>query len=349
MRRVFALFEKDLKNGLRNWEILLAVLLPIVMSGFFNTALNTVLSGKVPFSPRVAVFCPDEELKAVLLGIKQFREINFSKSWDEAVSMVEQGKVHGAIRLPEDFARRAKAHERLEIEVLLDGTATIRGAVIRAAVNSFIDKYSEITSPVKATIKELKGATLRQKILPVWVVMMILMVGLMAVPMSLGEEKTEKTLAAVLLTPTSEREVILAKGIWGAFLIVLSAMALLLLNDGLRGNNGLLLVILLLGTASIVGIGLFISILSPTLSTASLVSPLVMIVMIVPAVVPSFLMGSIRRLVWVMPGYQLVEGLRKAILLKVGFRDVWQNLLVLSCWALAFLWVNAWALKRKKL
>ncbi len=344
MRRIFALFEKDLKNGLRNWEILFIILVPIVLSLFFKIAF----SSRGYSRPRVAVFCADEELKTALSSIEQFKEIQFFEKWDEAVSMVEKGKVDGAFRIPEDFVGRAKAQERPEIEVLLDSTTPVKAAVIRAALKSFTDKYFEIVSPVKVTIKQLKVVTPKQRILPIWVLVIIGTIGLVCVPLSLGEVRKEKTLDAVLLTPTSEREVILAKAIWASFLILMSEIVLLLLNNGLTGNNGLLLVILLLGIFSVIGIGLFISIVSPTQTTSSLASTLVMLVILLSAVATT-LGGPMKRFLWVLPGYQIHEGVRKAIFLKVGFTEVWENLLVLFGWTVVFLWINVWALKRQKL
>lgn len=344
MKKIAAIFQKDLKDGLRNWEILFIVLIPIVLSVFFRIAFSA--KGFSP--PKVVAFCPDEELKGALLGMEKFKGIKFSKSWDDAVSLVERGKVHGAFHLPEDLIRRVKAQDKPEIKVVLDEAAPVKAAIIRATLKSFIDKYFEVVPPVKLKIKKLRAITVKQRMLDIWLLLTILLIGLSAIPLSLGEEKEKKTLDAVLLTPVSEREIILSKGIWGSFLILISAIVILLLNDGLIGNNGLLALILLLGIFSIVGIGLFISILSPTQTTASLAGALVMIVLLVSAQAAAF-SDPIKRLVWVLPGYQILDGIRKAISSKSGFADTWGNILVLFGWTVVFLWINIYALKRQKL
>lgn len=344
MRKIIAIFQKDFKNGLRNWEILFIVLVPIVLSLFFNTALSP--KGFSP--PRVVVFCNDQELKTILLNIERFKNIKFSQNWDEAISMVEKGKVHGAFQLPDDFIRKLTAQEKFEIDVVLDGAAPVKTAIIRAALKSFIDKYSAVVSPVKLNIKELRVITAKQKMLDLWLLLTIILIGVSVIPMSLAEEKEKKTLDAVLLTPISEREIILSKGMWGSFLILINAIVLLLLNNGLTGNNGLLAVILLLGIFSIVGIGLFIAIFSPTQSTASIVGTLVMVVLLVSAQAADF-SDPIKRFVWVLPGYQILNGIRKAIFFKSGFTDAGVNFLVLFGWIAVFLWINIYALKRKKL
>jgi hypothetical protein len=146
--------------------------------------------------PKVAIFCPDEELKGVLLSMEKFKEVTFSERWNDAVSLVERGKVHGAIRVAEDFIKSVKAQEKPEIEVVLDEAAPTKAAMITATIKGFIEEYFEINSPVELIIREVRGITPKQRMLDLWLLLTIILIGVSVIPLSLGEEKEKKTLDA---------------------------------------------------------------------------------------------------------------------------------------------------------
>jgi ABC-2 type transport system permease protein len=97
--------------------------------------------------------------------------------------------------------------------------------------------------------------SLEVRILPMLLIMATVVSGFI-ISASLVEEREYKTLNAVLVTPITPLEVIVAKSFYGLFLGLVLGVVILVLNGSFTGEVHLIILFLILGTFFTVGIGL---------------------------------------------------------------------------------------------
>lgn len=173
-----------------------------------------------------------------------------------------------------------------------------------------------------------------------------LMVETMALGALVAGEVKERTISAVLVTPTSIREVLAAKTVFGTGLAFTEAAVLLLAVRAFGTNTLPLLVTLLLGAILVTGIGLLAGSTGRDFLEVVFVSMAFLIPLIVPAIALLF-PGSASWWVRVLPTYPLVQAISGVTTDQRGWADLLPYFGWLAAWCAVLFALGASMLSRR--
>ncbi|MFQ6089318.1 MAG: ABC transporter permease, partial [Candidatus Methanofastidiosia archaeon] len=142
-------------------------------------------------------------------------------------------------------------------ESLLNERITI-GAALLGAFREFSGTEELVTFETRLIGEE--KFSLQVRLIP-FLLIVAAMIGGLIISMSLIEEREKKTLNAVMVTPITPFEVILAKSLYGLFLGLVLGILILVFNSSLTGELYLVMIFLILGILFSVGIGLMAGVL----------------------------------------------------------------------------------------
>ncbi len=346
LRTMWALCKKDAIDMSRNGVLIFLFMIPISLSWFYGTVLS---SGDLK-PPLVVLFDTDgaSAFAAFVKSSKVFELVASPDSWDEARDMVQQGQVRGAILLPAGFdAALAQQQSQPAVVLYLDAANRTTSAIIQEGVRGLLRAHVGQELPANIELQQVRGLTVRQTNIPVWMTIAILLAGINMVPTLLVEEKDKKTLDAILVTMTPQSEIIWGKCLVGLIMALVMALIILLLNRGFIGNLPSLFVVLALGAVSFVLTGLFIGSLAQSVQMASLISSLALLPLVLVATLTDIspIVSAASRF---LPSFYLLDGIERAMFLGSSLSALWLHALVLAIFGgLAFAG-SLLALRRKE-
>jgi len=336
---ILILLKKDFIDGKRDWQIMIVILMPLLLS----LVMGFSLSQDSISLPNVAILSKDKTAEKLFPNIL-FKKRIMITDIKEGKKLLEKGKVHGIIIIPENLIE--KPNKKLELKVILDDSSISKSMILKTMVKKILENHFKISLPITLTFEKYRGLSIKQKMLPMWILLGIFMIGLTILPKSISTEKENKTLDALLLTSVTERDFLFSKVLWGAILIFLNSIILLYLNEGVSGNWFYMISIILAGTLVSVTIGIFIALVSPSESVSSLLSTFILLIMIMSTSIGD-LSDKAEKFICFLPSYHVSKGF-KAALYQKDLSSIWINVLILLIWSLVFIFLNLFYLKKRE-
>jgi ABC-2 type transport system permease protein len=170
-----------------------------------------------------------------------------------------------------------------------------------------------------------------------FVVLMAIVLGGSAVPAaSLVDEKQKRTLRALLITPTTPRDVLVAKGVMGFLLSVLMGLVTLGINRAFGAEPLLLVVLLALSALMAVAFGLLLGLLIKDMDTLFATIKGIGIFLYAPALLYLF-PGVPDWVSYLFPTYYMVAPIVEIGQQGAGLGDVAVEVVVLAALCAALL------------
>lgn len=163
-------------------------------------------------------------------------------------------------------------------------------------------------------IKPLQNSGIQKQSLPIWILMLVLLVGFIIIPAQVAEEKEKKLLLGLLQTPMREIEWLLAKLFLGMILINIAIIFLHLLGRFEIENNLSYIAFLLVGSFCFSSFGIFLGFLCRNQASARTLGVLFYLPFLLPSALSDFSL-KLNMVAPVLPSYQFFEPIR-AILLE---------------------------------
>jgi ABC-2 type transport system permease protein len=164
-------------------------------------------------------------------------------------------------------------------------------------------------------------------LVPSWILFAQVMVGLMIIAPGFIEEKEQKTLDALLISPLSLREVTIAKCTNVLLFSILSQLFVYLLNLGFSSEVLLVFPIMVIGGILFIQVGMVIALLMNSSKTSAAVSSILMVVLFITA---SFYqqLPEWQQVMQFIPSVVVVENIHNILagslsLLQVGLLILW--------------------------
>lgn len=241
LRKIFAVTNRDIKAGLRDYMIIYIIIAPFILAFLLKTMTTSVGS----FSMNVAV---DSSIESQLVNyLNELSNVEILDNVDEIKNRVNNtDDIFGLIK------------ENGSYNIIQQGNETEgMGEMLSYIVNSY--ENQELDLPVEVRVSDI-GWTLS----PVkqyggsLLTIFISVFGGMIIMINLVEEKQEKTLAAVNVSAIKRREYVIGKGILGFIIPVINAFGVMaILNYGAINYFMLTVVILSIALISvIIGFGI---------------------------------------------------------------------------------------------
>jgi ABC-2 type transport system permease protein len=160
----------------------------------------------------------------------------------------------------------------------------------------------------------LHAAGVQRQTLPTWILMVVLLVGFIILPAQVAEEKEKKLLLALLQTPISEGQWLIAKVLMGMVLTIIAILFFHLLGGFAVADLFGYSLLIVAGSFCFSAYGIFLGFLCSNQASARTLG----VVFYLPHLLPSALSDFSQQLTAVapfLPSYQFYEPL-KAILLE---------------------------------
>ena len=336
LSNILHIMAKDAKQSLKNMSLVIvvaiAILLPLMMSAMMGSITSSA-------NETVAIGVHDrgdnrnytDFLKTVSLY-----DVSTWGSLDEMNASIKAGAIVGGIDIPENFDSDIAAGRKPTLNLITD-PASFKSLVFTESCREITMSYAGLRYPLsintESVVQPVPGSSAAAGgftgfSTPSLLLISILIVGISVLPATLTTEKEKKTIAALLATPVTQMDVILGKAAFGLAVTVLVTVIVTAVSGSLTGNVPLTFLFILLGAMAFNGIGLLIAIYANSYQTASILSSVIM----VPIMMFTFLYQLIDELKLVgtfLPSTYLMNGLNDVILYDKGLADELPNLLVL--------------------
>jgi ABC-2 type transport system permease protein len=310
---IYTIFLRDLKAAVNDKTILLIIVIPVLIS----LAIPFLLTSVSNMTATVAVYDQGNSgnfisfLKS--LDIYNVTSVNSMSGLNESIS---SGNACAAIIIPPGFDQDVANGTRPSLEVIVNPAVT-ESLVFTSTYRDVLMNYTKTQFPVNVTMELVQTSTsgggganmfTGKGIIPMVILMATVLLGVSILPYTLTTEKEKKTLDAILVSPASERDLIFGKMLFGLSLTVAVSLLVLAINHGFTGNIVLTIMFLLLGSMATVGLGLLVGSYSNSYTTASVISSILMLPLIM---IPMFgpLSNTVATIAKVLPTTYMYNGL----------------------------------------
>lgn len=324
--RVRTLVLKDLAIGPRSPLVLWALVLPIVIT----LLVRGVFGGLLSSEPRLGIV--DQGGSALVAEARSLAgiEVRSVADADTLDALLAAGDLDAGLILPVGFdaAVRSGAQPTLDLAVAGDSLASDRIVLALTAVD-LARGLDGRSPPIDIEVVALgePSVPFDLRVLPMLVMMAVAIAGAMIPAAGLVEEKAARTLDALLVTPTTMSEVLLAKGLVGVILGLAAGIITLVVN-GVLGTAPLVTLLAIgLGAAMMAQLGLIVGAWAPDTNTLFAAWKGGGILLFYPVVF--FIWPGLPT--WVArlgPTYYVLRPVYVANVEAAGFADVWLDLTV---------------------
>ncbi|PFA91630.1 ABC transporter permease [Bacillus thuringiensis] len=181
------------------------------------------------------------------------------------------------------------------------------------------------------------------------IVMTITMVGSYVQAIIIAEEKEKHTLRVLMLSPASPIEVILGKSVLTVFFVLASSFISLVILDTFKGNIGMLVIIILIGTLLCVVLGTIVGLLSQNIAQTSILGLPIFIIFIMGPMLKEMVKNEfIIKVVNLLPTNHVMEALQKVIKGE-GFIVIQEHILNNTIWTICLIILCIMVYKKKQL
>jgi ABC-2 type transport system permease protein len=331
MRRILILMKKSLNP--RNPWIIFALLGPL-----FYAALFQFIFGLWNTQPKVAIYEGGDQVIVQELEATEAVSIVVADSAGEVEKLVEDQKVDvGAVFTAEE-KEQLQAGEKASIDIFVNGESladsrAIALAAITNAVRTITPEAPQI-SVEQVKLGDEKALSLMEMLLPFFIIIIIILGSYLLPASFIVNEKEKRTFAALLVTPATLTEVLLAFGLVGAIVSLAMGMILLLLTVGLAQP---LLMLLIFAMGSILGAewGLILGLVSKDQASLVAYMKALNIFILAPALFVIFPNWP-QWIAKIFPTYYIANPIFRISIYGEGWSELGWQVLALAAFAVLF-------------
>ncbi len=364
-KRFWSIIKKEFIQMRRDpISLKLPFIMPVVMMLLFGYAVNTEVD-KIPTA--VYDLSSSEESRSFL---EQFTVSDYfviyenAKSEERLEELIRSGRAKAGLVIPEDYSRKIKSGESVQLQLIIDGTepTTARTALASGQLiaGGFSQKYtSQGLQKYGITPEKLSGLTLKADVwynpdmesskftIPGLVGLILQNITIMLTAFALVREKERSTIEQLIVTPIKPSELILGKLIpyivvgYSGFLFSL-AIGIWFFKIPVAGSLGLLLLLGFLFVYCSLSIGMLIS----TFAKNQLQAMIVMVFVLLPSILlsgfifPREAMPAVIGFIgYLIPLTYFLDIIRGITLKGVGLDYLWQDTLALLGFTVVILFI----------
>lgn len=351
---VSAIFRKDLLDGTRNYHVILMVLTPIVLSLLFSNMISD--SKTAAAIPEIGMITSPQQPLIERLTDKGFdKKITFFQNREALESAILEGDVKFGIILPELISEKSQRKPSQGVTILFPphmpefGVETLK-SVFENEIRSQL-KLLPPPLPFQLKTEAVAGTTsnsgnVSDTMFPMLIVMAIGMIGFLALPMAIVEEREKGTLNAIFLTSITPGEFIIGKSIFSFFMCMATIAIMLTINSKWGNNWHYIMIFAILGAFMTIFIGLIIASFVQTQGSVNAIgTALFLFFQLIPSLQHTSQLS--RKVAPFFPSTYIFSGLRKAMFLDLTRVTILDDISIVFA-VTAVLYLAAWAVYRLK-
>lgn len=254
--RIGVLVAKELRHGAGNLFFILAIVYPVILSLLVSLVFGDVFAQQ----PRLGIVDNGDSQVTTLLTEEAQLDMRVYADAEALRSAVEDGIVVSGVVLPAGFdaALRDGATPDLTRYIWTEAKANDQLVIESALQRAYVQVAgSELGVTLDSTqLGEANVATWSERLLPLLVIATVLLGGIMLPASALVDEKANRTLLGLMVTPTTLLEVYVSKAAIGVVISIVMSLAVLFINNAFGNDPALLLGTLAMGAvaASVFGV-----------------------------------------------------------------------------------------------
>ena len=311
--------------GVRSPWVLYALVMP-----FLLTALIQGVFGDL-FAPEPRLAIADEDASALSSQAKELQgiEVFFVDNEEAVVTMVTKNDVDAGMFLPAGFDDDVRDGLMPALDFYVSGESLASNRIILGVTTLDMLRGIEGTEPpVEVVVNQLGEALdFSLRMLPLLLLLVVAVAAAFVPASGLVQEKEDRTLSALLVSPASITDVISAKAALGVLLAVVTGFVTLWINEAVTGNALTHLVILVVAALMMAEIGVMLGLWAKDSNTMFTAWKGGAIVLFFPAIFYMFpdLPQWIARL---GPTYYFMDPSFRVTTEGATLGDVWANLII---------------------
>jgi ABC-2 type transport system permease protein len=326
LSRVLLVLRKDLQLGPRSPIFLWVLLLPVLI-----TLMLQVTFGNL-FDPNPRLGIVDQGASAVTTAVQDLDgiELTLLDDVDELKGKVEANDLDAGMVLQSGFDAALRSGTRPPLEFYVGGQSLASNRIILAV--TAVDLVRDVEGSAPSV--EVDVVALGEEALPIstrlvpFIVMYALLVAAVFLPsFSLADERENRTLSALIVTPARLSEVVTAKGILGFLLAGAMALVTLWLNSALTAQPLALIVVLVVAALLLVEIGLIYGTASKDIAGVFALIKGTGFILLAPTIFYIFT-GWPQWIAKLFPTYWVINPVYEVTINDAGLSEVWVELAI---------------------
>ena len=284
--------------------------------------------------------------------------VSETASYQAARNQLVLGNIKGIVIIPQGFSDALAAGQPATVQVTVDETNPTTASVVQSEISAVFNIIGSsisaqninnmdggrvnptfIMQPISVTnIPLVTGVSSSfQFLAPGFMALTVITGSLQGVANAISREKEQGTMDGLLVAPIPHRSIILGKvgaqtvrGLIQGFLIL--GLSMVLFGVQIYGSPIIMVIVMVLGTASFVGVGIIMTAIAPDQETAQMMT----IILQFPMMFISGILFPIDQLpVWMqyigkaLPLYYAADALRKVIILNSSLGAIMPDVLIL--------------------
>ncbi len=363
-RRIFALVVKELRQILRNKQLVFLLIFPptvqIILYGFaLSPDVQNLRLGAVDHSKTEA----SRELVSALVENHVFDLCQSGGNETALTDRVKQGKLDAGLIIPPEFNRLLREQKVAKVQIMLDGvdanSAGIASGYLAQMVERFAAKFvpGGLVQPVNAQITYIYNAGLVSAwfFVPGVMGLVLTLAGSLVSSTTLVREKDTGTLEQLMMTPAESWEILVAKIVPLFFLLYVNVFFALFLgktmfNLPFRGSLPLYLFVSGVYIFVCISIGIVLATISANQRQAILTSFFINLplIQLSGALAPlESAPKALQLLSYFNPLRYYIECIRNILLRGVGLDVIWLDVLILVIFSTVLLLSSAYQFRRQ--
>lgn len=216
LSKVFRILQRDIKSGMRDYMVLYIIIFPFILA--FILKMMTTSVGSITVNVAVDNTISED----MILYLEDYSKVEMFDSNSKMIERVQRtDDIFGITMIDGNYVVYQQGNET-------QGTVEILDLI----VTSYENQDLEVPIDVRISDIDWKLSPLKQYGGSLLAIFMSVLGG-MVILINLIEEKTEKTLTAINVSPTKRSEFVIGKGLMGFILPIFHSIGmLLLLNFG---------------------------------------------------------------------------------------------------------------------
>ena len=286
-------------------------------------------------------------------------KVSESTTYQAARDLLVQGNLKGIVIIPQGFGAALAAGQPATVQVTVDETNPTIAAAVQGEISALFNIIGSnisnqnihsmdpgapvnpafIIQPISVTqVPLVSGVSSSFEFLaPGFMALTVITGSLQGVATAISREKEQGTMDGLLVSPIPHISIILGKvtaqtvrGLIQGFLIL--GLSIILFGVRIYGSPIIMLIVMVLGTASFVGVGIILTAVAPDQETAQMMTVLLQF----PMMFVSGILFPIDQMpTWLqsvgkaMPLYYAADALRKVIILNAPLTAIMPDVLIL--------------------
>lgn len=228
--------------GIRSPWVLYALVIPFLLTVLIQSVFGDL------FAPEPRLVIADDGSSALSAQASQLDgiEVLFADDKETVVTMVTQNDVDAGLYLPAGFDSEVQSGTMPALSLYVSGESLASNRVILGVTTLDMLRGIEGTEPpVDVVVNQLgESLDLSVRMLPLLLLLVVAVAAAFVPAAGLVQEKEDRTLSALLVSPASMGDVLGAKALLGVLLALITGFVTLLINQAVTGNAFAHLVIL---------------------------------------------------------------------------------------------------------